>query len=377
MTVIPFVLLTLPEFEVAPAVEMLTVCPTIVPVFANVPLPFTLNAVAAESAPALVIDAPVSAIAPLLTTVPLFCSEIVPPRESVPVPASAIVPPAPLMNVVGASVRFVAFVPIVPLPLLSVPDTAICVAPVPDCRIDPPAFVSEPAAMFNRSALTVPFVLSNVVPERFAVVAAAIVPLSVGGDHSISLPILRAVAAGRPVGMVHIDAHCDTGDDYMGSRLHHGAPFRRAVDEGLLDAHRVIQIGIRGSTNDPDLWGFSLSSGMRVLSMDEFDDKGWRYAAEEARRIVGEGPTYLSFDIDSLDPSHAPGTGTPEAGGITVLQALRLLRELRGIDFVGGDLVEVSPPFDVGSLTAFNGASVLFEILCLLSEALVARHGIQ
>jgi guanidinopropionase len=206
------------------------------------------------------------------------------------------------------------------------------------------------------------------------VTAAGIVPLSVGGDHAISLPILRAVAAHGPVGMIHIDAHCDTGDDYMGSRFHHGAPFRRAVEEGLLDPKRVIQIGIRGTTNDPDMWGFSQRSGMRVLAMEEFDDKGWRHAAEEARRVAGDGPTYLTFDIDSLDPSQAPGTGTPEAGGITVLQALRLLRELRGIDFIGGDLVEVSPPFDVGSLTAFNGASILFEILCLLAEARTARQ---
>ena len=205
------------------------------------------------------------------------------------------------------------------------------------------------------------------------VVAAGVVPLSVGGDHSISLPILRAVAARRPVGMVHIDAHCDTGDDYLGSRFHHGAPFRRATDEGLLDPKRVIQIGIRGTTNDPDMWGFSTSSGMRVLPMEEFHDKGWRYAAEEARRVAGDGPTYLSFDIDSLDPSQAPGTGTPEAGGITALEALRLLRGLRGIDFVGGDLVEVSPPFDVGTITSFNGASILFEILCLLVESWQAR----
>jgi guanidinopropionase len=206
------------------------------------------------------------------------------------------------------------------------------------------------------------------------VTAAGIVPLSVGGDHSISFPILRAVAANGPVGMIHIDAHCDTGDDYLGSRFHHGAPFRRAVDENLLDPKRVIQIGIRGTTNDTDMWGFSQHSGMRVLPMEEFDDRGWRYAAEEARRIAGNGPTYLSFDIDSLDPSHAPGTGTPEAGGITTLQALRLLRELRGIDFIGGDLVEVAPPFDVGTLTSFNAASILFEILCLLVEAREKRQ---
>lgn len=201
------------------------------------------------------------------------------------------------------------------------------------------------------------------------IVEANVVPLSVGGDHSISLPILRAVAAKRPVGMVHIDAHCDTGDDYLGSRFHHGAPFRRATEEGLLDPRRVIQIGIRGTRNDPGQWDFSYNSGMRVLEMDEFHDKGWRYAAEEARRIVGSGPTYLTYDIDSLDPSQAPGTGTPEAGGITALEAIRLLRALRGIDFVGGDLVEVAPPFDVGTLTSFNGASILFEILCLLVES--------
>ena len=159
----------------------------------------------------------------------------------------------------------------------------------------------------------------------------------------------------------------------MGSRFHHGAPFRRAVEDGLLDPARVIQIGVRGTTNDPDLWGFSQRSGMRVMPMDEVQDKGWRFAVEEARRVTGGGPTYLSFDIDSLDPAEAPGTGTPEAGGLTMREALRILRGLRGIDFVGADLVEVSPPFDLGSLTAFNGASLLFEMLCLLAEAWDAR----
>jgi len=201
------------------------------------------------------------------------------------------------------------------------------------------------------------------------VVKAGVTPLSVGGDHSISLPILRAVAANGPIGMVHIDAHCDTGDDYMGSRFHHGAPFRRAVEEGLLDPKRVIQIGIRGTTNDPDMWGFSQRSGMRVLGMDEFQDRGWRFAAEEALRVAAGGPVYLTFDIDSLDPVEAPGTGTPEAGGIRAIEAIRLLRALRGLDFVGGDLVEVAPSFDHGTITTFNGASILFEILCLLAEA--------
>jgi guanidinopropionase len=205
------------------------------------------------------------------------------------------------------------------------------------------------------------------------VVAAGVTPLSVGGDHAISLPILRAVAANGPIGMVHIDAHCDTGDDYLGSRFHHGAPFRRAAEEGLIDPGRVIQIGIRGTVNSPDHWGYSLSSGMRVLTMEEFDDKGWRYAAEEARRVVGGGPAYLTFDIDSLDPSQAPGTGTPEPGGLTALHAMRLLRMLDGLDFIGGDLVEVAPGFDPGTLTAFNAGAILFEMLCLLARARVAR----
>ena len=206
------------------------------------------------------------------------------------------------------------------------------------------------------------------------VVGAGVVPVSVGGDHSVTLPILRAVAAGRPVGMVHIDAHGDTGDDYMGGRSHHGTPFRRAVEEGLLDPRRVIQIGLRGtSTVAESLWAFSESSGMRVMPMDELHDRGWRWAVEEARRVAGDGPTYLSFDIDSLDPVYAPGTGTPEAGGLSTIEALRIVRGLGGIDFVGGDLVEVSPPFDLGGLTAFHGASVLFEILSVVAAARVAR----
>lgn len=213
--------------------------------------------------------------------------------------------------------------------------------------------------------------------EQFyrVVVAASVAPLSVGGDHSVTLPILRALGAARPLGMVHIDAHADTGDDYLGSRFHHGAPFRRAAEAGVIDPRRVVQIGMRGTTNDPALWSFSTQSGMRVIPMDELDDKGWRFAVEEARRVVGEGPAYLSFDIDSLDPSEAPGTGTPEAGGIRMITALRLLRGLRGLDFRGGDVVEVAPSFDPGTLTAFNAASVLFEILCLLAEAFAARRG--
>ena len=141
----------------------------------------------------------------------------------------------------------------------------------------------------------------------------------------------------------------------------------------MLDPRRTIQIGIRGTKMALEHWGFSESSGMRVLDMDEFQDKGWAYAVEEARRIVGDGPVYLSYDIDSLDPAEAPGTGTPEAGGIRAIEALRLLRGLSGLNFVGGDLVEVAPSWDNGTITSFNGATILFEILCLVTEAKTRR----
>jgi guanidinopropionase len=222
-----------------------------------------------------------------------------------------------------------------------------------------------------------PYELEGALKEIESVFAAVhsvgAIPLSVGGDHSISLPILRAIAKDGPVGMVHIDAHCDTGDDYLGSRFHHGAPFRRAVEEGLLDPKRVIQIGVRGSLNHLDMWSFSHESGMRVVPMEEFADRGWRWVAEEARRIVGARPAYLSFDVDSLDPVFAPGTGTPEAGGLTMIEAQRLIRELGGLDFIGADVVEVSPPFDPSGVTALNAATILFETLCVLAIAAAKR----
>jgi guanidinopropionase len=206
---------------------------------------------------------------------------------------------------------------------------------------------------------------------------AGIVPLSAGGDHSVSLPILRAIARQRPVGMVHFDAHCDTGDDYLGSKFHHGAPFRRAVEEGLLDPKRTIQIGIRGSINDREVWRFSHDSGMRVVPMEEFYDKGPNAIIEEARRVVGDGPTYVSFDVDGLDPAFAPGTGTPECGGMSVIEAQIMVRKLRGLNLIGGDVVEVAPPFDPSGTTALVGATMMFEILCVIADAVAGRKSMS
>ncbi|MDX1539794.1 MAG: agmatinase [Geminicoccaceae bacterium] len=204
---------------------------------------------------------------------------------------------------------------------------------------------------------------------------AGVIPLSCGGDHSITLPIMRAIARDRPVGMIQFDAHCDTGGNYLGSDQHHGAPFSRAVEEGLLDPTRTVQIGIRGGINDRDVWKFSHDAGMRVIYMHEFHEIGLEAAIAEARRIVGDGPTYVSFDIDGLDPSFAPGTGTPEIGGFTSLEAQLMIRKLQGLNLIGADVVEVSPPFDPSGLTALTGASIMFELLCILAHAVATRAG--
>ncbi|NKC13262.1 MAG: agmatinase [Gammaproteobacteria bacterium] len=203
---------------------------------------------------------------------------------------------------------------------------------------------------------------------------AGVVPLSAGGDHSVTLPIMRAIGRDRPVGMVHFDAHCDTGDDYLGSKFHHGAPFRRAVEIGVLDPERTVQIGIRGGVNDAGIWQFSHDSGMRVIYMDELYSIGIKAAVDEARRIVGSGPVYVSFDVDGLDPVYAPGTGTPEIGGFTSHEAQMMLRGLQGLNLIGGDVVEVAPPFDQSGYTALTGATMMFEILCVLADAVARRR---
>ena len=216
----------------------------------------------------------------------------------------------------------------------------------------------------------------NDIERYFAAIAkSTAMPLSVGGDHSITYPILKGLAARfqAPVGLVHIDAHTDTWPAFAGSKYHHGAPFRLAVDEGLIDPKRAVQIGIRGGQNFADGLDYSREKGIRVITIEEFDDLGWRAVAEEAKRVVGDSPAYLSFDVDGLDPVYTPCTGTPEAGGITMREAQRLLRCLRGIEWVGADVVEISPPLDPSGVTALNGATILFEILCLLS-AQVGQH---
>jgi len=194
------------------------------------------------------------------------------------------------------------------------------------------------------------------------------IPVSAGGDHSITLPILRAIAADNPVGLVHIDAHTDCCDEEMNSKYSHGTPIRRAVEEGLLDPKRTIQIGIRGAANSDECWEFGPKHGIRTVYIEEFSKLGTESVIAAARKLVGDGPTYVSFDIDSIDPAYAPGTGTPEIGGLTTREAQGLIRGLSGLNLVGADIVEVSPPFDTSGNTALIGATLMFELLCVIAE---------
>ncbi len=200
------------------------------------------------------------------------------------------------------------------------------------------------------------------------VIAAGILPLTAGGDHLSSLPILRAVAEKAPVGMIHFDSHTDLFHSYFdGTMYTHGTPFRRACEEGLLDPKRVIQIGIRGTQYDSEDRDFAKAEGIRIVPIEEFHARGPEDVMAEAREIAGTGATYLSYDIDFVDPTFAPGTGTPEVGGPNSYQALQVVRGLSGVNIVGADLVEVSPPFDASGGTAFLGVSIMFEMLCQIA----------
>ena len=201
--------------------------------------------------------------------------------------------------------------------------------------------------------------------------ARGIRPLSGGGDHLCTLPVLRGIARDAPLGLLHFDSHTDLYPAYFGGKtLTHGNPFRNGVEEGLLDPKRMIQIGIRGTTYDNVDIDFAKANGIRIVRIEEFHARGVADVMDEAREIVGTAPAYLSYDIDFVDPAVAPGTGTPEWGGPNAFQAIEVLRKARGLNIVGADLVEVSPPFDPSGNTAWLGASLMFEILCLMAEAL-------
>ncbi|UCE51749.1 MAG: agmatinase [Desulfobacterales bacterium] len=190
-------------------------------------------------------------------------------------------------------------------------------------------------------------------------------PLTLGGDHTIVLPILRAMKKRYgSVGLIHVDAHADVNDTLFNEKITHGTPFRRAVEEDLVDPHRVVQIGLRATGYSADDFDWPREKGFRIVQVEECWHKSLSPLMAEVREQLGDGPVYVSFDIDSLDPAFAPGTGTPEIGGLTTVQGIEILRGCRGLDLIGGDLVEVSPPYDPSGNTALVAANLLFELLC-------------
>ena len=205
------------------------------------------------------------------------------------------------------------------------------------------------------------------------VVEAGVVPVSVGGDHSITQSIMGALGRSEPVGMIHIDAHCDTAPPLEGSKFQHGGPFRQAVLEGVLDPDRCIQIGIRGTAEF--LWEFSYVSGMTVVHAEEVLGDGLARTIDLMKEVVGDGPTYITFDVDGLDPVFAPGTGTPEVGGLQTREAAEIVRAAAGLHLVGGDVVEVAPQYDTTTNTAHAGAQMLFEIFTVVAMSVAERTG--
>ena len=194
-----------------------------------------------------------------------------------------------------------------------------------------------------------------------------IIPITAGGDHSITHPILKALGEEQPLALIHFDSHCDTYGELGKSNFHHGAPFKNAVLDNSIDPKSTVQVGIRGSAEE--LWDFSYKSGMHVFHIEECYDIGIDTLISKIRAVVKDKPTYLSFDIDAVDPAFAPGTGTPEVGGFTSLEAIKLIRGCRGLNIVGADLVEVSPILDHGHTTSLLGANLMYEMLCIIAES--------
>jgi guanidinopropionase len=206
---------------------------------------------------------------------------------------------------------------------------------------------------------------------------AGAIPIAAGGDSLATLPVLRALARNRKAGLVQFDAHSGTRRAFPGDPPGaEGGPIRRAVEEGLLDPHRIVQIGLRGALHERSAFDYARQAGFRLIFIEEVMEHGPDHIMDETRDIIGEAPVYVSFDIDCLDPSIAPGTSTPEIGGLTAREAQRMLRRLQGASIIGADLVEVSPPFDPSGLTALTGAALMFELLCAIAGGKAARHGL-
>ena len=228
------------------------------------------------------------------------------------------------------------------------------IADIGDCPVNP--------ADLQNSLVKIKEFYENIVTSKT-------IPLSIGGDHLISLPILRALAKDGPVGLFQFDSHADTWDSYFGGyKYTHGTPFRRAIEENLINPKKYVMLGIRGSLYDPDDMKWAKEQGVTIITIDEYYKMGFEKSMKIVKDILGDSPSYLTFDIDGIDPTYAPGTGTPEVGGFNVREAQLIIRELNQINFIGADVVEVSPPFDVNNMTSLVGATIAFEILCTMTR---------
>ena len=230
------------------------------------------------------------------------------------------------------------------------------IADIGDCPVNP--------ADLQNSLVKIKEFYENIVTSKT-------IPLSIGGDHLISLPILRALAKDGPVGLFQFDSHSDTWDSYFGGyKYTHGTPFRRAIEENLINPKKYVMLGIRGSLYDPDDMKWAKDQGVTIITIDEYYKMGFEKSIKIVKDILGDSPSYLTFDIDGIDPTYAPGTGTPEVGGFNVREAQLIIRELNQINFIGADVVEVSPPFDVNNMTSLVGATIAFEILCAMTKTI-------
>ena len=228
------------------------------------------------------------------------------------------------------------------------------IADIGDCPVNP--------ADLQNSLVKIKEFYENIVTSKT-------IPLSIGGDHLISLPILRALAKDGPVGLFQFDSHSDTWDSYFGGyKYTHGTPFRRAIEENLINPKKYVMLGIRGSLYDPDDMKWAKEQGVTIITIDEYYKIGFEKSIKIVKDVLGDSPSYLTFDIDGIDPTYAPGTGTPEVGGFNVREAQLIIRELNQINFIGADVVEVSPPFDVNNMTSLVGATIAFEILCTMTR---------
>ncbi|MES2664641.1 MAG: agmatinase [Pseudomonadota bacterium] len=206
------------------------------------------------------------------------------------------------------------------------------------------------------------------------ILATGCIPLTLGGDHTLTWPILRAIAARHgPVALIHVDAHADVNDTMFGERIAHGTPFRRAFEDGCLQNDKVFQIGLRGTGYSPDDFDWGRRNGWTVVQAEDCWNRSLAPLMAGIRSQIGDVPCYLSYDIDSLDPAFAPGTGTQEIGGLTIWQGIEIIRGCAGLNLVGCDLVEVSPPYDMAGTTALVAANLLYEMLCVLPPVVEHR----